>query len=139
MKMRRGYQIVRGIAAGLAAMSLLAAGCGSIGKKYESISQEEAAEIMASGQEIQIVDVRTQKEFDEAHIPGAISLPIEDIREGKLELLPNKEQEILIYCRTGRRAEDASQLLGEAGYTNVKEFGGILTWEGDVVTKDDAQ
>ncbi len=102
-------------------------------KKYDSISQEEAAEIMASDADYTIVDVRTPKEYKKSHIPDAVLVPIEEIREGKLDKLPDKDRELLVYCRTGRRAEDASQLLAEAGYTNVKEFGGILTWKGEVV------
>jgi rhodanese-related sulfurtransferase len=113
-------------------MSLFLSGCSSIGTKYDSISQEEAADIMASGDEYTIVDVRTQEEYGQAHIPGAVLVPIEDIRENKLDLLPDKDRELLLYCRTGRRAEDAAQLLVDAGYSNVKEFGGILTWKGEV-------
>lgn len=108
-------------------------------KGYDSISQEEAAEIIASGGEFTIVDVRTQKEYDDSHLLNAICVPIEVIREGDYSLLPDKDRELLLYCRTGRRAEDACKILADAGYTNVKEFGGILTWNGDIIKADSTE
>ena len=104
-------------------------GCGN---NYNHISIEEAVNIMQTETNYLIVDVRTKEEYDKKHIKNAILVPIADIREGKLDLLPDKEQILLIYCRTGRRAEDAASLLASRGYTNVYEFGGIVNWTGDV-------
>ena len=80
-----------------------------------------------------IVDARTQSEFDEGHIPGAILIPEYEIAERAETELPNKDQLILVYCRSGRRSKIAAQALADLGYTNVKEFGGIITWEYDIV------
>ena len=110
-----------------AVVLIIITGCADFGKKYETISQEEAAEIMSSGSEYLVVDVRSLKEYDEAHIPGAVCVPIEDIREEKTDSLPDKDRGLLLYCRTGRRAEDAARILADAGYTNEKVFLGILT------------
>ena len=112
---------------------LLAAICTTgCGNNYNHISIEEAVNIMQTETNYLIVDVRTKEEYDKKHIKNAILVPIADIREGKLDLLPDKEQILLIYCRTGRRAEDAASLLASRGYTNVYEFGGIVNWTGDV-------
>ena len=101
---------------------------------YEHISQEEAAAIMSTQPDIIILDVRTQEEYESGHIPGAICIPLQSIDESVIELLPNKEQVILVHCRSGKRSVEASGKLAELGYTNIKEFGGILTWEGETVT-----
>ncbi len=82
-----------------------------------------------------IVDVRTQEEYDEGHIPDAVLIPNETIASEPPSELPDKDQIILIYCRRGNRSKDASQKLAEMGYTNIYEFGGIETWEGEVVTE----
>ena len=82
-----------------------------------------------------IVDVRTQEEYDEGHIPDAVLIPNETIAHSPPAELPDKDQIILIYCRRGNRSKDASQKLADMGYTNIYEFGGIETWEGEVVTE----
>ena len=95
---------------------------------YEQISQEEAKNILDSGEDYILLDVREQYEFDEGHIPGAILIPHEQITETAEEMLPQKEAQILVYCRSGRRSKIASEALAKLGYTNIKEFGGIIDW-----------
>ena len=114
---------------------LLLSGCSSGG--YKQISQEEAALMMQEQSGCLIVDVRRPDEFAEGHIPGAINVPNESIEDEMPEDLPDKEQVLLIYCRSGNRSKEASQKLAAMGYTNVYEFGGIKTWEGEVVTGDE--
>ena len=80
-----------------------------------------------------IVDVRRQDEYDEGHIPGALLIPNESITDKQPDELPDLNQIILVYCRSGRRSKEASQKLADMGYTNVYEFGGINTWTGEVV------
>ena len=99
---------------------------------YTQISQEEAKRIMDSGEEHIILDVREQDEFDEGHIPGAILIPYTEIDAKAEEMLPDKDALILVYCRSGRRSKIASESLANLGYTNVKEFGGIIDWEYEV-------
>lgn len=102
---------------------------------YTQISQDEAKAMMSSDSGYVIVDVRTVDEFSSGHIPNAICIPNEDITTSKPELLPDINQEILVYCRSGRRSKEASQKLADIGYTNVYEFGGIIDWTGEVVTE----
>ena len=99
---------------------------------YTQITQEEAKNIMDSGEEHIILDVREQDEFDEGHIPGAILIPYTEIDAKAEEMLPDKDALILVYCRSGRRSKIASESLANLGYTNVKEFGGIIDWEYEV-------
>ncbi|MBR5914522.1 MAG: rhodanese-like domain-containing protein [Selenomonadaceae bacterium] len=100
---------------------------------YETISPEEAQKILAEEKDYILIDVRTLSEYEKKHIPGAILLPIEEIRNGSVEkVLPDKKQKILIYCWTGRRAEDSAVMLAEMGYSNVINFGGLVEWEGEV-------
>ena len=99
---------------------------------YERISQEEARQLMEQEDGYIILDVRTEAEYEEGHISGAICIPNETILDEMLEELPNKEQLILVYCRSGNRSKQASQKLAELGYTNIKEFGGIIDWDGDI-------
>lgn len=103
------------------------------GMKYKQISQEEAKEIMANEDGYIILDVRTQEEFAEGHIPDAICIPVETITDSQPEELPYVNQKILVYCRSGNRSKQASEKLTAIGYTNIYEFGGINTWDGDVV------
>lgn len=100
---------------------------------YETVSSAEAAEIMARESGYIILDVRTAEEFAESHIPGAINIANEVIGEVELSALPDKNQLILVYCRSGRRSKEAAAKLVSSGYTNIVEFGGIIDWQGDVV------
>ena len=95
---------------------------------YENITAEEAKRIMDTQTGYVILDVRTQEEYDEKHIPGAILIPDYEIREKAEGILTDKNQLILVYCRSGRRSKLASEDLLELGYTNIKEFGGIIDW-----------
>lgn len=102
---------------------------------YTQISQDEAKERMAREDGHVIVDVRTQEEYDAGHIPGAILVPNEAIGCDAPEALPDYDQILLIYCRSGRRSKEAAQKLAEMGYTNVYEFGGVIDWTGELVTE----
>ena len=95
---------------------------------YEQITQEEAKQIMDTTNGYILLDTRTQEEYDQSHIPGALLIPHTEIAERAEEALPDKDQLILVYCRSGNRSKQASEILAELGYTNVKEFGGINTW-----------
>ena len=95
---------------------------------YEQITQEEAKQIMDTTNGYILLDTRTQEEYDQSHIPGALLIPHTEIAERAEEELPDKDQVILVYCRSGNRSKQASEVLAELGYTNVKEFGGINTW-----------
>ena len=116
---------------------VLLSGCaqpsGSTTASYKQITQEEAKETMAKDDGHIIVDVRRQDEYDEGHIPGALLIPNESITDKQPDELPDLNQIILVYCRSGRRSKEASQKLADMGYTNVYEFGGINTWTGEVV------
>ena len=115
----------------LAAMMLTA--CGQAkendqGAVYVNITAEEAKKIMDSEEGYIILDVRTQEEYNQGHIPGAILISHEEITEKAEEVLTDKDQLILVYCRSGRRSKIAAEVLVELGYTNIKEFGGIIDW-----------
>ncbi len=99
---------------------------------YEQITAEEAKKIMDSGEEHIILDTREQNEFDEGHIPGAILIPYTEIENKAIEMIPDKDKLILVYCRSGRRSKIAAESLVNLGYTNVKEFGGIIDWHYEV-------
>ena len=99
---------------------------------YEQITPEEAKKIMDSGEEHIILDTREQDEFDEGHIPNAILIPYTEIENKAIELIPDKDKLILVYCRSGRRSKIAAEALSKLGYTNVKEFGGIIDWPYEV-------
>ncbi len=98
------------------------------GAVYVNITAEEAKQIMESEEGYIILDVRTQEEYDQGHIPGAIVISHEEIAEKAEQVLTDKEQLILVYCRSGRRSKIAAEALVELGYTNIKEFGGIIDW-----------
>lgn len=115
---------------------LLLTGCGAGGaseeKGYQQISQEEAKEMM-DNQEVLILDVREQDEYDSGHIPGAVLLPVGSItEESAAEVIPEKDATVLVYCRSGNRSKTAAKTLAELGYTGIYEFGGITTWPYDV-------
>ena len=103
------------------------------GNSYEQISAAEAKKLMDSETDYAIVDARTQEEFDAGHIEGAIMIPEYEIEAKAESLLPDKDQLILVYCRSGRRSKIASEALVGLGYTNVKEFGGIIDWPYEMV------
>lgn len=109
----------------------LLTGCGgsaTSGSSYQPISQEEAKEMMDT-QDVIILDVREQDEYDSGHIPGAVLLPVGTIdEETAAEVIPEKDSTVLVYCRSGNRSKTASSALAELGYTNIYEFGGINTW-----------
>ena len=102
------------------------------GALYVNITAEEAKQIMDSEEGYIILDMRTQEEYDEGHIPGAIVISHEEIAEKAKEVLTDKDQLILVYCRSGRRSKIAAEALVELGYTNIKEFGGIIDWPYEV-------
>ena len=102
---------------------------------YQQISQEEAAEMMEKDDGHVILDVRRQDEYASGHIPGAICIPNESINYDMPDELPDPDQMLLVYCRSGRRSKEAAQKLADLGYTNVLEFGGIITWTGSVTTE----
>ncbi len=99
---------------------------------YMSITAEEAKAIMDSQEGYIILDVRTQEEYDKSHIPGAILIPNTEIEARAEENLPDKDQLILVYCRSGRRSKMAAEILAELGYTNIREFSGIIDWPYEV-------
>ena len=109
-------------------------GCSDGGSAtYEQISGAEAKALMDSESGYIIIDARTQSEYDEGHIPGAILIPEYEISDRAEKELPDKKQLILVYCRSGRRSKIAAEELVKLGYTNVKEFGGIIDWEYEIV------
>ena len=102
------------------------------GAVYVNITAEEAKQIMDSQEGYIILDVREQDEYDAGHIPGAIVISHEEIAEKAEDVLTDKDQLILVYCRSGRRSKIAAEALVELGYTNIKEFGGIIDWPYEV-------
>ncbi len=100
--------------------------------EYKQISQAQAKEMMQRDDGHVIVDVRRQDEYDSGHIPGAILIPNESIVSSPPEALPDLDQIILIYCRSGNRSKQAAEKLAAMGYTNIYEFGGINTWTGEI-------
>ena len=97
-----------------------------------NITAEQAKEIMDSQEGYIILDTRTLKEYEESHIPGAILIPYDEITDKAEGILADKDQLILVYCRSGRRSKLAAQDLVKLGYTNIKEFGGIIDWPYEV-------
>ena len=117
--------------------ALMLTGCAGAGNQtnsYRQISIDEAVAMMAEESGNIILDVRTPEEFAEKHIPNAINVPNENIGTDEISQLPNKDQLIMVYCRSGRRSKEASEKLVKLGYTNIVEFGGILDWKGEIVT-----
>ncbi len=121
----------------LSLFSFASCGGGDSGKdtepSYEQISAEEAKSLMDSEKDYIIIDSRTEAEFNEGHIEGAILIPEYEIAQRAEKELPDKDQLILVYCRSGRRSKIASEELSKLGYTNVKEFGGIIDWPYETV------
>ena len=114
---------------------LIMAGCGNSvdnqNKGYIQITAEDAKQIMDTESDYVILDVRTQEEYDEGHIPGGVLIPDYEIAERAETELTDKDQIILVYCRSGNRSKTASAVLADMGYTNVREFGGINDWPYD--------
>ena len=125
---------------------LILTGCGSSAddktagdkKTYRQVSPEEAAAMMEKETDYIILDVRTQEEYETAHIPGAICIPNETIGTEDIPELPDKDQLILVYCRSGNRSKQASEKLAKQGYINIVEFGGINSWTGETVSGSEA-
>ena len=116
---------------------LLLAGCAAPAEQepsYLQISTDEAIAMMEEKNNYIILDVRTPEEFADKHIPDAINIPNESIGTEEILALPDKEQLILVYCRSGNRSKQASQKLAALGYTNIAEFGGINDWPGQVTS-----
>ena len=100
---------------------------------YVSISAQEAKKIMDTESGYVIVDVRNQDEYDGGHIPNARLVPLPLLQDIAVEKLPDKSQLLLVYCRSGVRSKKAASILVSLGYTNIKEFGGIIDWPYEVV------
>ena len=115
---------------------LLLAGCAAPAEEisYRQINMDEAITMMGEESGYFILDVRTPEEFADKHIPGAINIPNEAIGTEEIPELPDKDQLILVYCRSGNRSKQASEKLVALGYTNIVEFGGINDWPGETVT-----
>ena len=115
---------------------LLLAGCGAQSEEstYRQVNAEEADSMMEEESGYIILDVRTAQEYSEKHIPGAINIPNETFGTEDIPELPDKEQLILVYCRSGNRSKQASEKLVKLGYTNIVEFGGINDWTGETVS-----
>lgn len=118
-------------------MMIVLIACGQAKKNkqemtYMNITAKEAKELMDTETGYVILDVRNQEEYDEGHIPGAVVIPDTEIENQAEKILTDKEQLILVYCRSGRRSKNAATALAGLGYTNVKEFGGILDWPYEV-------
>ena len=115
----------------------LLSGCGTAREStntYRQVNTQEAVDLMDGETDYIILDVRTREEYESAHIPGAICVPNEDIGTEEVPELPDKEQLILVYCRSGNRSKQAAQKLADQGYTNIVEFGGINSWTGETVS-----
>ena len=130
MKIRRFFPLLLS--------TLLFAGC-AVGQNdtprtYRQITVDEAVTMMKEESGYIILDVRRPDEFAEGHIPNAINVPNESIGTADIPELPDKDQLILVYCRSGRRSKQAAEKLVKLGYTNIVEFGGILDWKGEIVS-----
>ena len=116
--------------------AILLAGCSAPKEtaSYRQISVDAAITMMEEESGYIILDVRTPEEFADKHIPGAVNIPNETIGTEEIPELPDKDQLILVYCRSGNRSKQASEKLAALGYTNVVEFGGINSWPGETVS-----
>ena len=109
-------------------------GAASAENGYRQVTMDEAVSMMEEQKDYILLDVRTAEEFYESHIPGAVCIPNESIQDSEIPQLPDKDQLILVYCRSGNRSKQASEKLAGLGYTNVVEFGGIKDWPGETVS-----
>ena len=116
-------------------VTLLLTGCAAqtTSASYRQIGMNEAITMMAEEDGYIILDVRRADEFATGHIPDAMNIANEDIGSADIPALPDKDQLILVYCRSGNRSKQAAQKLADLGYTNIVEFGGILDWPGEIV------
>lgn len=120
--------------------ALLLTGCGKTEgnkpageeKAYMNITAEEAKKLMDTEQDYVLLDVRTREEYESGHIPGALLIPDTELEERAEKELTNKDQLILVYCRSGNRSKQASEVLEKLGYTRIREFGGINDWPYEV-------
>ena len=122
----------------LAALALVMTGCAApqaSADSFRQISMEEAAAMMKAQEGYIILDVRTVQEYESGHIPGAICIPNETISDAEIPQLPDKNQLILVYCRSGNRSKQAAAKLARLGYKNIVEIGGIGAWPGEIVTE----
>ena len=119
--------------------TLMLGGCAVISddqtNTYRQITMDEAVNMMAQETGYIILDVRRPDEFAAGHIPNAINVPNETIGTAEIPELPDKDQLIMVYCRSGRRSKEASEKLVKLGYTNIVEFGGILDWKGEIISE----
>ena len=99
---------------------------------YLNITAEEAKHLMDTEEDYVILDAREQEEYDQGHIPGAVVLPYTEVEAKAEQMLSDKDQLILVYCRSGRRSKLAAEALVQLGYTNIREFGGIIDWPYEV-------
>ena len=116
--------------------ALMLTGCatgGNPANTYRQISMDEAVTMMAEETGYIILDVRRPDEFAAGHIPNAINVANESIGTNEIAELPDKDQLIMVYCRSGRRSKEAAEKLAKLGYTNIVEFGGILDWKGETI------
>ncbi len=121
----------------IAVLSICVVACGKVAEEksdssFQRIDAEAAKEMMDSDKELVVVDVRTDEEYNSGHIVGAINIPVEQITAGDFGSLTDKNQTILIYCRSGNRSKVASGFLAENGYKNIYEFGGIKDWKYEI-------
>ena len=116
---------------GTQAMEIQGIKPGNPADTYEQIDTAEAVKRMETESGYIILDVRTPEEFASGHIPGAINVPNESIGSGEIDQLPDKQQLIFVYCRSGNRSKQASEKLVKLGYTDIVEFGGINSWTGE--------
>lgn len=131
MKKLKGF--VTMLLISLSLFGLTACQGGDNNATYEQITAEQAKTIMETQQDYIIIDARTSEEFAEGHIEGAVCFPYDDVKDKAHVVLPDKDQLILIYCRSGRRSKIAAEELVKLGYTNIKEFGGIIDWPYEIV------
>ena len=122
----------------LAFLFFVLTGCAASAEQensYHQISMDEAVSMMEKESDYIILDVRTPEEYSEKHIPNAMNIPNETIGTEEIPELPDKDQLILVYCRSGNRSKQASEKLVKLGYTNIVEFGGINDWTGETVSE----
>lgn len=137
MKNKRLYILITTIALLMASPSLFASAQKEVQydtsvqetqAKYRKISSKDAKEAFDSQDDITIVDVRTEGEFNSGHIADAINIPLDVVVDSVLEKFPNKDEKLYLYCRSGNRSSQAARLLVKQGYTNIYDFGGVNNW-----------